>query len=410
MPTAKPAPCWSARDLHHELRTFFAFDQFTLYQERTVIGLPKPLPTYTNEFWTAKQRDGHSLHEISYRACYKPQLPTFFISRFCQPDDTVYDPFMGRGTTLIEAQLHRCKAVGNDINPVSAVFAAGRLQIPSLKSIQNRLAQIELLQTDIEDEELLVFFHPETLRELYGWRLYFRDKKTKGSFDSVDQWLQMIATNRLTGHSKGFFSVYTLPPNQATSLNAQRKINQKRNQTPEYRNTKEIIAKKSRRLLKDTIPRHFNRKDALILSESAESTPQIPDSSVKLVVTSPPFVDAVDYVGDNWLRLWFCEAQLEKEKLWQLRKVGDWRARMTDTLRELHRILRPDGIIAFEVGEVRKGKLLLEDEILVAALNAGLTPECIMINAQEFTKTANCWGIDNNTKGTNTNRIVILRP
>jgi hypothetical protein len=33
----------------------------------------------------------------------------------------------------------------------------------------------------------------------------------------------------------------------------------------------------------------------------------------------------------------------------------------------------------------------------------------VMVNQQEFTKTANCWGIGNNAKGTNTNRIVVLR-
>ena len=71
------------------------------------------IPTQVGEFWTSKQRAGHSLHEISYRACYKPQLPAFFIQRFCQTDDVVYDPFMGRGTTLIEAQLHGCRAYGN---------------------------------------------------------------------------------------------------------------------------------------------------------------------------------------------------------------------------------------------------------------------------------------------------------
>jgi hypothetical protein len=32
-----------------------------------------------------------------------------------------------------------------------------------------------------------------------------------------------------------------------------------------------------------------------------------------------------------------------------------------------------------------------------------------MINAQNFTKTANCWGVDNNKGGTNTNRIVVMR-
>jgi hypothetical protein len=33
----------------------------------------------------------------------------------------------------------------------------------------------------------------------------------------------------------------------------------------------------------------------------------------------------------------------------------------------------------------------------------------VLINDQEFTKTANCWGVDNMSKGTNTNRIVVFR-
>jgi hypothetical protein len=31
------------------------------------------------EFWTSKQRKANSLHEVSYRACFKPQLPAYFI-------------------------------------------------------------------------------------------------------------------------------------------------------------------------------------------------------------------------------------------------------------------------------------------------------------------------------------------
>jgi len=44
-----------------------------------------------------------------------------------------------------------------------------------------------------------------------------------------------------------------------------------------------------------------------------------------------------------------------------------------------------------------------------AAARAGFAAELMMIHAQDFTKTANCWGIDNNRRGTNTNRIVVLR-
>ncbi len=82
---------------------------------------------------------------------------------------------------------------------------------------------------------------------------------------------------------------------------------------------------------------------------------------------------------------------------------------MTTVFKELKRILVPGGHVAFEVGEVRKGQILLETLVVPAALAAGLTPEMVIVNRQVFTKTANCWGIDNLKKGTNTNRIVLLR-
>jgi hypothetical protein len=34
---------------------------------------------------------------------------------------------------------------------------------------------------------------------------------------------------------------------------------------------------------------------------------------------------------------------------------------------------------------------------------------CVLVNAQEFAKTAHCWGVGNNARGTNTNRVVVLR-
>ena len=57
---------------------------------------------------------------------------------------------------------------------------------------------------------------------------------------------------------------------------------------------------------------------------------------------------------------------------------------------------------------MRSGTILLETLVIPAASDAGLTPVMVMINNQKFTKTANCWGVDNLKKGTNTNRIVLL--
>lgn len=82
---------------------------------------------------------------------------------------------------------------------------------------------------------------------------------------------------------------------------------------------------------------------------------------------------------------------------------------MEGCLKEIRRVLLAGGWAAFEVGEVRKGKVLLEEAVIEAGRAAGLHPELVMINSQVFTKTANCWGVDNNALGTNTNRIVLFR-
>ena len=219
----------------------------------------------------------------------------------------------------------------------------------------------------------------------------------------------MVACSRLTGHSTGFFSVFTLPPNLAASVNSQRKINERRNQIPEYRDTKSLILRKSKQLLRHEFPNDYYRDDALLLTESADNTQQIPDESVDLVVTSPPFLDTVDYEQDNWLRMWFCDIEIEAGKIWQLKSLDDWVDRMTSVFVELYRVLKSTGKIAFEVGEVRKGTVHLENAVAKASLDAGFFPEMLMINAQDFTKTANCWGVSNNNKGTNSNRIVILK-
>ena len=75
---------------------------------------------------------------------------------------------------------------------------------------------------------------------------------------------------------------------------------------------------------------------------------------------------------------------------------------------ELYRVTRRGGWVAFEVGEVRKGKIRLEEHVVPLGIAAGFTCEAVLINEQRFTKTANIWGVDNNQLGTNTNRIVVF--
>jgi hypothetical protein len=48
---------------------------FTYSGEPTLVEERDGVPFFINEFWTARQRQASALHEISYRACFKGQLP-----------------------------------------------------------------------------------------------------------------------------------------------------------------------------------------------------------------------------------------------------------------------------------------------------------------------------------------------
>lgn len=369
----------------------------------------------TGEFWTARQRQACSLHEISYRACFKPQLPRYFIERLTQPGDVVYDPFSGRGTTAIEASLLGRRVIANDVNPLSAILTAPRLRLPEREAVAERLGRIPKSARRAEID-LSMFFHPDTEREIVGLRDYLAARRQAGEEDDVDAWIRMTATNRLTGHSRGFFSVYTLPPNQAASPERQRRINARLNQQPEYRDTRAIILRKTTSLVRGLteIQRANLRsasESALLLTCDARRTPVIPDAGVQLTVTSPPFLDVVQYAEDNWLRCWFNGIIADEivQRITMARTLEAWSAVMRELFVELYRITRPGGWVAFEVGEVRGGRVRLDEHVAPLGEAAGFACVAILINRQRFTKTANIWGIANNTRGTNTNRIVVFR-
>ena len=141
------------------LRAFMSHAAIPTLVEDMVIG-PVTVPKYTNEFWTSRQRQASSIHEISYRACFKPQLPRFFINLLTRKGDVVYDPFSGRGTTLIEAGLSGRDVLANDANPLSRIMMEPRFFPPDSAAVEKRLAAIP---RDGEGAtiDLSMFYHPE---------------------------------------------------------------------------------------------------------------------------------------------------------------------------------------------------------------------------------------------------------
>lgn len=376
------------------------------------------LKSYVTEFWTAKQRQASSIHEISYRACFKPQLPNFFIRHLTSKESVIFDPFMGRGTTIVESVLNGRPAVGMDVNPLSEVLTYPRINIPRIKDIIERIDSLELDGHQRADIDLSMFYHPRTESQLINLKEYLRQRRENGEEDKVDKWIRMVATNRLTGHSSGFFSVYTLPPNQATTQEEQLRINEKRNQRPEYRDVKTIIKKKTLSLLRDfkndSLIMRINEigsNSMLISEDSRYASNYIGEGAVDLTITSPPFLDIVQYGKDNWLRCWFNNidnADIEK-KIFVTSDLNKWRSFIRTVLQQLFVITKNGGYVAFEVGEVRNGKINLDEYVALDGISCGFQVVGILINKQEFTKTSNIWGVGNLQKGTNTNRVVLFR-
>lgn len=386
-----------------------ALGEFQEFGKATERMVDEGIPYYVNEFWTAGQRRSHSIHEISYRACFKAQLPEFFISRLTREGATVFDPFMGRGTTLVQAALMNRRAFGNDINPLSVLLTRPRLTPIDLGQVRKALRTVNWKKGKIKRSDLLAFYHPKTLIKLEALRVWIRERHHVGAaqVDPVVDWIRMIALSRLSGHSPGFFSGRSLPPNQAVSVKAQLKINRRLGVEPPERDVEDLILRKTKSLLRDGCV--TKRQRFSLHTNFAWALPEIADSSVDLLVTSPPFLDIVQYAADNWLRCWFADIDPSTVAIDTHRTTEAWAKMVREVMREQARIIRSGGYVAFEVGEVRSGSVLLEQVVWRAVEGLPFERLGVMVNSQQFTKTANCWGVINGSKGTNTNRIVLLQ-
>jgi hypothetical protein len=151
-------------------------------------------------------------------------------------------------------------------------------------------------------------------------------------------------------------------------------------------------------------------KGAQFFTADAQKTKGIESDSVQCTVTSPHFLDIIDYSGDNWLRCWFNSIDDEQvdRSIKMSRIVKQWEELMSGVFKELFRITKRGGWVVFEVGEVRNGTVKLDELLVPIGADAGFYCEAIVINSQQFTKTSNIWGVKNNRKGTNSNRIVVF--
>jgi len=85
--------------------------------------------------WSFKDRGSWAVHQGDYRGNWSPYIPRTLIELYSQEEDIVIDPFVGGGTTLIEAWLTNRRSFGLDVSPLAIATANSRIQEMLEKSI-----------------------------------------------------------------------------------------------------------------------------------------------------------------------------------------------------------------------------------------------------------------------------------
>jgi DNA modification methylase len=129
-----------------------------------------PDPSWSFAGLTPRQTNyaTHGYHR--YPAKFIPQLVVRLLSEFSNEGDLIVDPFMGSGTALVEAKLHRRPSVGVDINPVA--YLVTKAKVTPIEPVRLRSAIASLEKSLSEHEQPSLFILQECLGdELVDQRL-----------------------------------------------------------------------------------------------------------------------------------------------------------------------------------------------------------------------------------------------
>ncbi len=85
-----------------------------------------------------------------YPARFSPRFAEAAIEFFTQPGEIVYDPFMGGGTTLVEAMRLGRRSIGTDLNSLAVFVSRTKTTLITDKDISDIRTWVERAQSDLK--------------------------------------------------------------------------------------------------------------------------------------------------------------------------------------------------------------------------------------------------------------------
>lgn len=252
---------------------------------------------------------GYASHDLhSFAAKFPPQLPRVFIRGLTNPGDIVLDPMMGSGTTLVETLLEGRRGVGIDIDPLALRLGYAKTRTANLHHIQNTInkvlqkahhylsggERIEQSLSDFFDEKTKTFinywFLPRTQRELMALVLTIQsvaDEPTRRFFELT---LSSIIVTKSGGVSMARDLAHSRPHLDKAKI---------------PKNALEQFSFRLQKNLKSVEGLKASGGVASIIAGDARSMP-IANGVIDLIVTSPPYANAIDYMRAHKFSLvWF---------------------------------------------------------------------------------------------------------
>lgn len=287
------------------------------------------------------------LHQLApYIGKLKSSIAEELLRKYTLSSQHVLDPFCGSGTIPVEAARLGRRVTAADISDYAVVLTRGKLEAPAefheaedalnaaLEASKSRSVDLRRVPSWVRE-----FFHRETLREAIQLadELIHRDQP----------FLLSCLLGILHHQRPGFLSFPSshLVPYRRTSLFPEDRY-------PElytYRDVASRIRAKVQRAYKIPAiwPANSDRTSARVL-QCGVSELQLSER-VDAIVTSPPYMNALDYQRDNRLRLWFLlREKLAPQEMTRRREDFD---KLVDDFACLARRVRPGGACVLIVGE-----------------------------------------------------------
>lgn len=311
-----------------------------------------------------------TLHQLSpYIGKLKSSIARDLILSYSAPGDLVADPFSGSGTIPLEALLNGRNVFASDINPYSRILTKGKLFAPQnvdeAVCIGKKLI-IRAQKTPTPDlrkvpKWVRSFFHPKTLKEAIN----FSTVANKPGYEFFFACFLGILHHQRPGFLS-YPSSHLVPylRNKKFPIKLYPKLYNYRELEPR------LIAK-----MKRAYKRFSGRSDSKATFRKSSIKHLTFPPKIDCLITSPPYMNALDYERDNRLRLWFIDSNRTVYSDNSTNRKSLFIAAMTFLSRKLKQSLKPDGYCILIIGEeVSRGFQAHPSEIVEKIFdNSGLS-------------------------------------